>query len=51
MPEGQYSNINTLLALPNNQLASGASDNSIKIWDLNSGKSLKTLRGHSNSVI
>ncbi|MEH2086238.1 WD40 repeat domain-containing protein, partial [Nostoc sp.] len=32
------------------QLASASWDNTIKIWDVSSGKPLKTLTGHSSSV-
>ena len=32
-------------------LASGSSDNSVKIWDTNSGNQLKSLTGHSDQVL
>ena len=31
-------------------LASGSSDNSVKIWDKNSGDQLRSLTGHSDKV-
>jgi hypothetical protein len=38
------------LAISGDKIVSGSDDNTIKIWDLNTGKLLKTLYGHSNSV-
>ncbi|MCC5650628.1 hypothetical protein LC609_12420 [Nostoc sp. XA013] len=32
-------------------LASGSGDNTIKLWDVTTGKAIKTLTGHSNTVI
>jgi WD40 repeat protein len=32
-------------------LASGSRDNTIKLWDVNTGKELQTLTGHSNLVL
>ncbi len=32
------------------QFASGSSDESIKIWDLNTKKCLNTLKGHEDGV-
>ncbi len=32
-------------------LASGSRDNSVKIWDVKSGKKIKTLKGHSNTIL
>jgi hypothetical protein len=31
-------------------LASGSEDNTIKLWEVNSGRELRTLRGHSGPV-
>ncbi|MEH2441726.1 nSTAND1 domain-containing NTPase, partial [Nostoc sp.] len=31
-------------------LASGSTDNTIKLWDVSTGKAIKTLTGHSSSV-
>ncbi len=36
--------------LSNNILASGSQDKTIRIWDLNSCKLLKTLNGHVDTV-
>ena len=33
-----------------NKLASGSLDNTIKIWDINSGECMRTLVGHSDKV-
>jgi WD40 repeat protein len=32
------------------RIASGAEDNTIKIWDAESGRELHTLKGHTNVV-
>ncbi|MEG5014507.1 MULTISPECIES: WD40 repeat domain-containing protein [unclassified Microcoleus] len=32
-------------------LASGSADNTIKLWDVTTGKEIRTLQGHSNSVV
>ncbi|KAK4456564.1 WD40-repeat-containing domain protein, partial [Cladorrhinum samala] len=32
------------------RLASGSSDNTVKIWDATSGQCLQTLEGHRGSV-
>src|SRR5207244_10836988 len=32
-------------------LASGSSDNTVKLWDVSTGAELRTLKGHSNSVV
>jgi len=31
-------------------LASGSNDDTIKLWDINTGQELKTLKGHTSSV-
>ena len=33
------------------KIISGSRDNTIKIWDANTGECLKTLEGHSNRVL
>ncbi len=43
--------VSTLLALPNEQLASGSSDNTIKIWDLKNRVCLTTLIGHTEVIV
>ena len=35
----------------NEPLVSGSDDQTIKIWEVLSGKLLKTLEGHSNNVL
>jgi len=42
--------VDSLAVLPDNKLASGSSDETIKIWDLISGQCINTLKGHSGSV-
>ncbi len=42
--------ISCLLALPDNRLASGSSDNAIRIWDIKSGKTLFILKAHTKKV-
>ena len=32
------------------QLASGSQDHTVRVWDAGSGKLLRTLKGHTNSV-
>jgi WD40 repeat protein len=34
-----------------NTLASGSSDNSIKLWDVGTGKTIATLEGHTGAVL
>ena len=36
--------------MPGNKIASGSWDNTIKIWDIATGKCERTLLGHENSV-
>jgi COMPASS component SWD3 len=48
---GHSSSINAVKISPNGQIiASGSEDNTIKIWDLNSGVCLATLEGHEAGV-
>jgi WD40 repeat protein len=39
-----------LMSLPNNRIASGSGDKTIKIWDINSLECIKTLTGHNGSI-
>ena len=41
----------SLAGLPDGTLASGSWDDTIKIWDTNTGDCLKTLTGHTDSII
>ena len=41
----------TTFSTINNKLASGSADNSIKIWNIDSGECIKTLIGHSGAVL
>lgn len=48
---GHASRINCAVFAPNQQwLASGSADNSIRLWDLGSGRELRALLGHRNWV-
>jgi len=47
---GHMGAIWVLLELSNGLLASGSSDNTIKLWNLESGSSVETLSGHTSSV-
>ena len=40
----------SLAVLPDNMLASGSADQTIKIWDTVNGKELTTLNGHTSYV-
>ena len=41
----------SLAVLQNGDLASGSSDQTIKIWDILTGSMKRTLTGHTNSVV
>ena len=47
---GHTNSIYSLAKLNDHMFASGSSDNTIRIWDLNTGQSTKTLTGHTGSV-
>ncbi|MEC4817872.1 MAG: AAA family ATPase, partial [Scytonema sp. PMC 1069.18] len=50
--EGHSSWVMSVVFSPDGKhIASGSSDNTIKLWDVNSGKELKTLKGHSSWVM
>ena len=42
--------VNALAVLPNGYLASGSWDNTIKIWDTETGSEIRNLTGHTNWV-
>jgi WD40 repeat protein len=42
--------IEALINLPNDRIVSGSDDQTIKVWDLNQGICLKTLRGHKHWI-
>ncbi|KAK3995678.1 HET-R [Cladorrhinum sp. PSN332] len=49
--EGHHDSVNSVTFSPDGQrLASGSSDNTVKIWDPASGQCLQTLEGHHDSV-
>ncbi len=47
---GHTSDLNTLVQLSNGNLASGASDNTIKIWNPSTGALVYNLTGHTSFV-
>ncbi len=49
--DGHYEDIKSLKLIDNNTLASCSEDTTVKIWDLKSGKCLRTLKGHSNGAL
>jgi tetratricopeptide (TPR) repeat protein len=50
--EGHSSWVMSVVFSPDGKhIASGSADNTIKLWDVNSGKELKTLKGHSSWVM
>ena len=42
--------INTLIKLNDGRIVSGGQDKTIKVWDINSNKSLMTLTGHTSMI-
>ncbi|BAY47719.1 hypothetical protein SAMD00079811_53380 [Scytonema sp. HK-05] len=50
--EGHSSNVSSVaFSSDRKTIASGSSDNTIKLWDVASGKLLNTLKGHSSEVL
>ncbi|AVH72605.1 nSTAND1 domain-containing NTPase [Nostoc sp. 'Lobaria pulmonaria (5183) cyanobiont'] len=50
--EGHSSSVWGVVFSPDGKtLASGSDDNTIKLWDVSTGKAIKTLTGHSSMVI
>jgi len=49
--QGHSSSVYTVSFSPDGKIiASGSSDNTVKLWETGSGSLLRTLKGHSNSV-
>ncbi len=48
--QGHSSAVFALTMLGDGRLASGSSDKSIKLWDVQTGKCVQTLQGHSDDV-
>lgn len=49
--KGHTDSVLTVAIAPNgNLIASGGNDNYIRLWDINTGKEIKTIKGHSSSV-
>jgi len=48
---GHKSEVNSVAFSPNgNTLVSGSADNTIKLWDVSTGREIRILSGHSNNV-
>ncbi len=48
--QGHSEPVSALTLLGDGRLASGSYDNSIKLWDVQTGQCVQTLRGHSGSI-
>jgi len=48
---GHTSWVNTLVTLPNGNLASGSGDSTVRIWNPSTGTLVNTLKGHSDDVL
>ena len=48
--EGHTSAVHSVAVTEDGKVVSGGADNSIKVWDLSSGKLLRTLKGHNSSI-
>ena len=49
---GHNNSVRSVAITPDRKyIVSGSDDNTIKIWDFNSGKEIKTLSGHNNEVM
>ncbi|PCH56827.1 MAG: hypothetical protein COC15_02465 [Legionellales bacterium] len=49
--KGHTRSVNALAVLPNNILASGSDDKTIRFWSLQTGKCLRVLNGHNREVV
>ena len=48
---GHFDTVRSVVFSPDNTLlASGSSDDTIKLWDVNTGRHFRTLRGHTDDV-
>ncbi len=47
---GHTDKVTCLVTLPDGLLASGSSDKTIRIWNVTSGITIKTLTGHTGGV-
>ncbi|MEO0968738.1 MAG: hypothetical protein AAFX80_10460, partial [Cyanobacteria bacterium J06639_18] len=47
--EGHTNRVNSVAFSPDNNIASGSSDNTVKLWNLQ-GHLIKTLKGHYSDV-
>ena len=48
--EGHQAPVNALSTLPDGRVVSGSFDETIKVWDVDSGMELNTLEGHTSWV-
>ena len=49
--KGHKNNVISIIQLNDGRIASGSSDKTIKLWDLNTYQCTQTLQGHENIVI
>ncbi|MDB9311655.1 protein kinase, partial [Spirulina sp. CS-785/01] len=47
---GHSNRVTAVAVTPEGQVISGSSDNTLKVWDMQTGKELRTLTGHSGYV-
>ncbi|MEA2599552.1 MAG: hypothetical protein QOF89_544 [Acidobacteriota bacterium] len=48
--EGHSAWVNAVAVLPSGRVVSGSDDGTLRVWDLESGRTLQTLEGHTASV-
>ena len=48
--EGHSKWVTSVTALPDGRCVSGSGDNTLRVWDSNTGECLRSMEGHSNWV-